>query len=251
MSWVKSDDNEPLHPKIFRAGALGYAFFQAAKCFCSRNLTDGFIPSRELPLVLPSITPRTAVKAAVILVECGLFDVKDDGYLVHDYLEYNPSRIEVLERRAERAESGRVGGLRKASNRLALARATLQTPAKLTPAPARPVPVPEEEELNTLVESGRLDVTRLNGNSHRPAAIRVLEFLNAKAGRNFRPTRGNIALIESRLRAGATEEDCRGVIVRKHRAWSTDPKMATYLRPATLFNATKFDQYIGEQGMPS
>jgi uncharacterized phage protein (TIGR02220 family) len=88
-------------------------------------------------------------------------------------------------------------------------------------------------------------------NGFRSQAEVVLAFLNTKTGRTFRPTPSNLALIEARLKAGASIEDCRGVIVRKVRAWATDPKMATYLRPATLFNATKFDQYIGEQGRPS
>jgi uncharacterized phage protein (TIGR02220 family) len=93
------------------------------------------------------------------------------------------------------------------------------------------------------------DVRPLNG--YRHDAETILSFLNAKAGRTFRATPSNLTLIEARLKAGASLEDCRGVIVRKVRAWAADPKMALYLRPATLFNATKFDQYVGEQGRPS
>ena len=38
----------------------------------------------------------------------------------------------------------------------------------------------------------------------------------------------------------------RAVVVRKCRDWAADEKMEPYLRPATLFNATKFAQYVGE-----
>ena len=40
------------------------------------------------------------------------------------------------------------------------------------------------------------------------------------------------------------------VIAKKVREWGADPKMSTYLRPATLFNATKFAQYQGELVVP-
>ena len=88
-------------------------------------------------------------------------------------------------------------------------------------------------------------------NSYRAQAREILDFLNLKAGSAFEPVEANLKLIEARLKEGASVEACRGVIVRKVRKWATDPKMAEYLRPATLFNATKFAQYVGEQGRPS
>lgn len=80
----------------------------------------------------------------------------------------------------------------------------------------------------------------------KPDAINVLNFLNEKTGRHFRPEAANLQRIEARLKGGATVEDCRAVIAMKCREWSKDAKMAKYLRPATLFNAEKFAQYIGE-----
>ena len=87
----------------------------------------------------------------------------------------------------------------------------------------------------------------LKPSQYRDQAREVLAFLNAKTGRSYRAVDTNLKLIEARLKAGATVENCRGVIVRKARAWLTDPKMAEYLRPATLFNATKFENYLGER----
>lgn len=81
---------------------------------------------------------------------------------------------------------------------------------------------------------------------HRDQAKTILIFLNDKAHKSFRPTDANLSLIVARLRSGATEEDCRSLIAKKVREWLPDPKMAMYLRPATLFNATKFEQYLGE-----
>lgn len=98
--------------------------------------------------------------------------------------------------------------------------------------------------------SGKPDgapVRKSNGNTHhRSDAIAVLQFLNEKAGRAYQPTEPNLKLIVGRLKEGATVQQCRQVIAKKTREWSIKPDMAEYLRPATLFNATKFAQYVGE-----
>jgi uncharacterized phage protein (TIGR02220 family) len=81
--------------------------------------------------------------------------------------------------------------------------------------------------------------------SKQQTALELLEFLNLKAGRSYRPVEENLRFIRARLNT-VTPDDIRGVIARKTREWlNTD--MAKYLRPATLFNATKFEQYMGEQ----
>ena len=76
----------------------------------------------------------------------------------------------------------------------------------------------------------------------------ILNYLNDKAERNYRPVPANLTLIAARLNDGATVDECFAVIDAKVGSWGGDPKWATYLRPATLFNATKFAQYVGEIG---
>lgn len=80
----------------------------------------------------------------------------------------------------------------------------------------------------------------------RKAAAVVIEFLNAKAGRNFDINGANADHVVARLKDGETVEDCRAVIALKCREWKGDTKMAKYLRPETLFNRTKFATYKGE-----
>lgn len=74
----------------------------------------------------------------------------------------------------------------------------------------------------------------------------VLAYLNEKTGRGYKPVKANLSLIAARLAEGATVDECRAVIDAKVGAWSADSKMRSYLRPATLFNATKFAQYVGD-----
>jgi uncharacterized phage protein (TIGR02220 family) len=80
--------------------------------------------------------------------------------------------------------------------------------------------------------------------SRSDQAEEVLMFLNEKANRNFRPTRVNLEFIEARLKEGYTMQDCKQVVAMKVREWK-GTEMDMYLRPATLFNAMKFNQYAG------
>lgn len=109
----------------------------------------------------------------------------------------------------------------------------------------QPSTVNHEPVVNPL--SDKSDGVRLaNGKQkYKDDAIQVLEFLNMKTGKHYRPLKANLDLIAARLAEGAQVSDCRGIIVRQARKWmGTDQEM--YLRPATLFNATKFAQYSGE-----
>lgn len=80
----------------------------------------------------------------------------------------------------------------------------------------------------------------------REEAIQVLNFLNEKVGKSYRPVEANLKLIEARLVSGVSVQQCRSVIARKRRQWLFNEDMEKYLRPATLFNRTKFEQYLGE-----
>lgn len=86
--------------------------------------------------------------------------------------------------------------------------------------------------------------------SGTPDAITILDYLNEKTGRSYKPVKANVALIAARLSESSVEE-CRSVIDAKVIAWQHDDKMREFLRPATLFNATKFANYVGELGFSS
>ena len=78
----------------------------------------------------------------------------------------------------------------------------------------------------------------------------LIDYLNQLSSRNYRPAPSNIKLLRARLAEGYTAQEIADVIARKCSEWIDDPKMAQYLRPATLFNAEKFNQYVGELGQP-
>ncbi len=73
----------------------------------------------------------------------------------------------------------------------------------------------------------------------------LLAFLNKVTGRNYRPVKANITMIQARLKEYSLA-DLKAMVATKAGAWKYDETMNEYLRPATLFNATKCAQYIAE-----
>jgi uncharacterized phage protein (TIGR02220 family) len=80
----------------------------------------------------------------------------------------------------------------------------------------------------------------------KAAAKGILDYLNEKASKSYKPVKANLSLITARLAEGLTLEECKAVIDAKVMAWGTGPKMRDYLRPETLFGATKFAGYVGQ-----
>lgn len=113
-----------------------------------------------------------------------------------------------------------------------------------------PKGIPPEPEPNQNLNQGKA----LSGNpdevlpknSETIEAVDVLEYLNEKTGRHFRPVASNIRLVKGRLASGVTAEVCKQVIDAKVSQWLNDPKMEDYLRPGTLFAAQNFEQYLGQ-----
>ena len=125
MSWVKIDDQFADHPKIKQVGAIGLAIQVAALCYCAKYLTDGFLSFSVADSLIRSVlSPITESDGMIItievssnmwgqnaeeynwkklMVEAGLWEISDgkDGFILHDYLEYNPSRDSVLRKREE------------------------------------------------------------------------------------------------------------------------------------------------------
>jgi hypothetical protein len=101
MPWVRIDDQLSDHPKIVAAGPDAAWLYIAGLCYASRYLTDGFIPEAQVRRLTDIKSPIAAAKR---LVDVGLWDEVEGGYMVHDYLEYNYDANTVKERRRRNAE---------------------------------------------------------------------------------------------------------------------------------------------------
>ena len=106
--------------------------------------------------------------------------------------------------------------------------------------PIRNETVPPETEAEAETEAE----TTLS--SKHDDAAQILNYLNSKRASDYKPTKSNIGLITARLNEGFSTEDIIRVIDNKIIEWGGSRKMEKYIRPSTLFNATKFSQYAGE-----
>jgi hypothetical protein len=117
MAWVKIDDQFTDHPKAAEAGPLGVAMHVAGLCYCNRHLTDGFISEAVAARLLNFGGIYTAQFPGGILEESQEVHWRSvvdslvharlweqiageySGWMIHDYLEYNPSKAETLAKR--------------------------------------------------------------------------------------------------------------------------------------------------------
>lgn len=98
MSWVRLDDDFATHPKVKAAGRTAAWLHVAGLCYCAQHLTDGKISDSSL-VGLGEFSRAQARKLAERLVEVKLWEVNGTGYVIHDYLVYNPSRASVEKKR--------------------------------------------------------------------------------------------------------------------------------------------------------
>lgn len=101
MPWVKLDDRFPSHRKVALLSDRAFRLYVSALCWSSENLTEGRITQRELPLVAARL--RGVKTAAAELEAAQLWDRADDGWQIHDFLEYNPDRARVQSEREANA----------------------------------------------------------------------------------------------------------------------------------------------------
>lgn len=73
----------------------------------------------------------------------------------------------------------------------------------------------------------------------------VIDYLNEKTGKKFKHTDSNKRLVLARHKDGNyTVDDMKQAIDNQCAAWLNNPEMNQYLRPATLFRASKFEGYL-------
>lgn len=152
MAWVRIDDQAPRNKKLLRAGPSACWLWVCGLAYCQSQLSDGFIPSEAMQLIGVLGAARVR-RLAQSLVDAGLWEVTEGGYRVHDYLAFNATKEEALERSSdihlERSKSGRAGGLksglvRREANEAKL-KQTVEANAKQTveanrsPIPSHPI----------------------------------------------------------------------------------------------------------------
>lgn len=150
MVWARFDDGFWTHQKVLMAGNEAVGAFVRMVCYSCNQLTDGFVPMKVARFIAPPSVLRK-------LMDVGLLEApangQPEGYSVHDFLTYQPSR-ESVESEREKTKS-RVAKHRE--NNVNVPQRNGVTPpvtnavsnAVSNPAPSRPDPAPTQDT-NTL-----------------------------------------------------------------------------------------------------
>lgn len=93
MAWIRLSDDYVYHQKFTRLSHIAFRLWHEGMAYCRKLLTDGVIRRADLK------TFRYATKAAVAELTTPasdgvepLWETHGDDFLVHDYLDWNPSK---------------------------------------------------------------------------------------------------------------------------------------------------------------
>ena len=93
MTWLKVDDKISGHAKVLKAGNAAFGAWVRMAAWCAERGSDGVIPVEAA--VLYANTEELAA-----LLRVGLLHTHSEGYEIHDFLKYNPSRAQIASNRA-------------------------------------------------------------------------------------------------------------------------------------------------------
>lgn len=210
------------------------------------------------------IKHSTAKFVLVCLANCADSEGKawpSIAYLCEATAQDRKTVIENLRRLKEAGLLASTGEMKGRTGQVPVYRLNTKTVPKTAPVPktepvpelervpvpkTEPVPVPKTGHGNVIEPSVEPSVL-LSGKKPdlMPQVREVLQFLRNMTGRNYREVPPTVKLISARLK-NTPVADIKRMLAYKGDQWLNDPKMEPYLRPATLFAATNFEQYLAE-----
>jgi len=178
MPWARVDDSLLMNRKIKRAWRQSRAsmgLFLFGLVYAAGQLTDGVVDREVVREWLPSGPQGKAAVAA--LVDAGLWAPHPNGWLIHDYLDYNPSAQQIRDERA--ANANRQAAFRDRRNAV--------TNAATNGAPSHPIPIEREIPRERTTKTGYTGRGPL-GPSHDDANAAGLSWAAIKAERQRQGT---------------------------------------------------------------
>ena len=109
VTYLLLDDGMDAHHKIEGLSDRAFRLHLSGLLHCAKNLTDGLVSDASLRGMKGRF--RATNRHVDEFIEAGLWvKYEGHGHLIHNYLTWNPSRVEVEERHEKRAAAGRKGG---------------------------------------------------------------------------------------------------------------------------------------------
>lgn len=91
------DDDWDNDPRVSRAGTAAFGLYSRCGMWAARHLTDGFVPTE----IATTYGTREWIAK---LVDVGLWQIREAGFQMPDYLDRNPSAETVRKRREQYAD---------------------------------------------------------------------------------------------------------------------------------------------------
>lgn len=165
MSWLRVDDAFARHRKVLqiprarRKTAIG--LWTLAGTWVAQNLTDGALPAYMLDEF------DATDEEVSDLLTVNLWERDGDDYLIHDYLDYNPSREQVLAEREAAKERQRRAREKSAAKRAA-------DSAAADPSPRSPEVRPKSRRDSAVTHGGTSGEVTAASRSPRPDPTRPI-----------------------------------------------------------------------------
>lgn len=105
MTWLKIDDKFAEHSKVIGLSSPAFRLHVAAMCRCAAHLTDGRVTERDVRILMPVCGLSTWKRYVNELISAGLWITEAHGWNINDYLDYNPSSVQVKEQRERLARN--------------------------------------------------------------------------------------------------------------------------------------------------
>src|SRR5689334_22613412 len=99
MSWVRFDPGFTRNRKRLDASPTANWLWISSVDYCVQHLTDGFLPDTAVSSLVPSLGNRARGACVEELLQVRAWERRDNGYLVHAFLEYQDSAEHVRKQR--------------------------------------------------------------------------------------------------------------------------------------------------------
>lgn len=116
MSWVRVDDQAPLHPKLLAAGPDALCLWLAGLCYANAHTTDGTIPKHALAALYPSDEwdKKRQRAAAAKLVAVRLWIEEPTRWAIYAYADYQEEAMRAVVEARRAQERARKAAQRRA-----------------------------------------------------------------------------------------------------------------------------------------
>lgn len=194
MTWVRLDDAFLDHPKVATLSDRALRLYLYALSWCHRFQNGGVFRKQNADWMVARVRGKRCHLQELLEVgpgyEHGLLEECDGGYRIHDFEDYcrkepqNPAD----DARSQKAEAGRLGGLKSAAARKArreAGQANGQAPGKQNPSTEQangqaeskqnPSPVPDPEVASSEAKAARVQANSKQEASKHQQALSVQE----------------------------------------------------------------------------